>query len=146
MANGPAVLLVHGAWHSSRCWDKVRETFKSGGREVHAVNLPTVHAAGKASLGMDDDARAVRSAIEEIDGPVVVVAHSYGGVPATQGAAGLPNVVHVVYIAAFAFDQGESLLAAVGGVPPSWWNIEGDLVTAGVPGESPGAALLQRPA
>src|SRR5690349_6036941 len=137
MADGPAILLVHGAWHSSRCWDKVRAVLELRGRQVHAVNLPTVHAGNKASLDMYDDARAVRAAIEEIGGPVVVVAHSYGGVPATQGAAGLPTVVHIVYIAAFVLDQGESLLAAAGGVPPSWWNVKGDLATAGVPGEPP---------
>lgn len=137
MADGPAILLVHGAWHSSRCWDKVRAVLESRGRQVHAVNLPTVHAGNKASLDMYDDARAVRAAIEEIGGPVMVVAHSYGGVPVTQGAAGLPNVAHIVYIAAFVLDKGESLLAAAGGVPPSWWNVKGDLATAGVPGEPP---------
>jgi pimeloyl-ACP methyl ester carboxylesterase len=137
MADSPAILLVHGAWHSSACWDKVRAVLAARGREVHSVDLPTVHAAGKASLGLYDDARTVRAAIEAIDGPVVVVGHSYGGVPVTQGAAGLPRVVHIVYIAAFVLDLGESLLSGVGGVPPSWWNIHGDLATAGVPGQSP---------
>lgn len=137
MAGGPAILLVHGAWHSSPCWDKVRAILQARGREVRAVDLPTVHADDKASRDMYDDARAVRAAIEEIGGPVVVVAHSYGGVPVTQGAAGLPNVVHVVYVAAFVLDRGESLLAAAGGVPPSWWNVQGDLATPGVPGEPP---------
>ena len=42
-----------------------------------------------------------------------------------------------MYIAAFALDAGESLLAAAGGVPPSWWNVQGDLATPGVPGQEP---------
>jgi pimeloyl-ACP methyl ester carboxylesterase len=137
MSEDPAVLLVHGAWHSSSCWDKVGGILAARGRAVHVVDLPTVHADDKAALGMYDDARAVRTAIEQVGGPVVVVAHSYGGVPATQGAAGPPNVVHIVYIAAFVLDEGESLLTGLGGVPPSWWDVHGDLVTAGVPGERP---------
>ncbi|HEY1822118.1 MAG TPA: alpha/beta hydrolase [Trebonia sp.] len=96
-----------------------------------------MHADGNASLDMYDDARAVRAAIEAIAGPVVVVAHSYGGAPVTQVAAGLPNVVHIVYVAAFALDEGESMLSPAGGVPPSWWNVQGDFVTPGVPGEPP---------
>ena len=104
---------------------------------MHALDLPTVHAADKAALDMYDDARAVREAVEAIGGPVVVVAHSYGGVPTTQGAAGLPNVSRIVYISAFVLDKGESLLAGVGGVQPSWWNVQGALATAGVPGEPP---------
>ena len=137
MADRPAILLVHGAWHSSACWDKVRAVLEARGRTVRAVDLPTVHAADKASLGMYDDARAVRAAIDAIGGPVVVVGHSYGGVPTTQGAAGAANVVHIVYLSAFALDKGESLLAGTGGEPPSWWNVRGDLATAGVPGERP---------
>jgi pimeloyl-ACP methyl ester carboxylesterase len=69
--------------------------------------------------------------VDAIDGPVVVVAHSYGGVPTTQGLAGAANVAHIVYIAAFALDAGESLLGAVGGVPPTWWMVDGALTTAG---------------
>lgn len=137
MADRPAVLLVHGAWHNSGCWDKVRGILEARGRTVSTVDLPTVHDEGKAALGLYDDARAVRAAVESVGGPVVVVAHSYGGVPVTQGAAGLPGVVHIVYIAAFALDEGESLLGGVGGVPPSWWNVQGELATAGVPGQAP---------
>jgi pimeloyl-ACP methyl ester carboxylesterase len=137
MSDRPAIVLVHGAWHSSACWDKVRGILESRGRAVHALDLPTVHAADKAALDMYDDARAVREAVEAIGGPVVVVAHSYGGVPTTQGAAGLPNVSRIVYISAFVLDKGESLLAGVGGVQPSWWNVQGALATAGVPGEPP---------
>jgi pimeloyl-ACP methyl ester carboxylesterase len=74
----------------------------------------------------------VRAAIDAIDGEVVVVAHSYGGVPATQGA-GAGSVAHIVYIAAFVLDTGESLFAAVGGVKPDWWDVRDDgLAMAGI--------------
>ena len=131
----PTILLVHGAWHGAWCWDAVRSILESRGRTVHAIDLPTVHAPNKAELDMLDDARAVRTAVDAIAGPVVVVAHSYGGVPTTQGLAGSANVAHIVYIAAFALDAGESLLGAVGGVPPTWWMVDGALTTAGNPQE-----------
>jgi pimeloyl-ACP methyl ester carboxylesterase len=110
MSNDPTILLVHGAWHGAWCWDAVRTLLEAKGRTVVAIDLPTVDA---------------------VDGPVVVVAHSYGGVPTTQGLAGAANVAHIVYIAAFALDAGESLLGAVGGVAPTWWMVDGALTTAG---------------
>jgi pimeloyl-ACP methyl ester carboxylesterase len=131
MSNDPTILLVHGAWHGAWCWDAVRTRLEAKGRTVLAIDLPTVHAANKAELGMLDDAQAVRDAVDAVDGPVVVVAHSYGGVPTTQGLAGAANVAHIVYIAAFALDAGESLLGAVGGVAPTWWMVDGALTTAG---------------
>lgn len=131
MSETPAILLVHGAWHGAWCWDAVRDILESRGRTVHTIDLPTVHAPNKAELDLADDARAVRAAVDAIAGPVVVVAHSYGGVPTTQGLAGASNVAHIVYIAAFALDAGESLLGAVGGVPPTWWMVDGPLTTAG---------------
>lgn len=135
MSENPAVLLVHGAWHGSWCWDRVRPVLEASGRAVHVVDLPTVHAADKAELTLADDVRTVRDAVDAIDGPVVVVAHSYGGVPTTQALVGAANVTHIVYIAAFALDAGESLLGAVGGVAPSWWVVDGPLTTAGTAAE-----------
>ena len=135
MSETPAILLVHGAWHGAWCWEAVIPLLEAKGRTVHAIDLPTVHAPNKADLGLADDARAVRDAVDAIDGPVVVVAHSYGGVPVTQGLVGAANVVHLVYIAAFVLDAGESLLGSVGGVAPSWWVVDGALTTAGTADE-----------
>jgi pimeloyl-ACP methyl ester carboxylesterase len=137
MSNDPTILLVHGAWHGAWCWDAVRTLLEAKGRTVVAIDLPTVHAPNKAELDLADDAKAVRNAVDAIEGPVVVVAHSYGGVPTTQGLAGAANVAHIVYIAAFALDAGESLLGAVGGVPPTWWMVDGALTTAGNDAEPP---------
>jgi pimeloyl-ACP methyl ester carboxylesterase len=142
MSNDPTILLVHGAWHGAWCWDAVRTRLEAKGRTVLAIDLPTVHAPNKAELEMLDDAQAVRDAVDAIDGPVVVVAHSYGGVPTTQGLAGAANVAHIVYIAAFALDAGESLLGAVGGVPPTWWMVDGALTTAGNDAEPPQALFF----
>lgn len=137
MSDRPAILLVHGAWHGSWCWDRLVPLLTSAGRDVRTVDLPTVHAADKASRGLADDADAVRAAIAAVGGPVVVVAHSYGGAPASVASAGVADVEHLVYLTAFALDAGESLLGAVGGEPPSWWNVQGDLVTAGTADEPP---------
>lgn len=137
MSEKPAVLLVHGAWHGSWCWDALRPLLVDAGREVTTVDLPTVHAPDKAQLTLADDVRTVREAVDAIGGPVVVVAHSYGGVPTTQALADVDAVTHIVYIAAFALDAGESLLGAVGGVEPSWWVVDGALTTAGTAAEPP---------
>jgi hypothetical protein len=72
---------------------------------------------------MYSDAAAIKSAAAAIDGPLVVVAHSYGGIPATQALSGAGNVVRIVYLAAFQLDVGESLLSGIGGSPAPWWNI-----------------------
>ena len=126
----PTLLFVHGAWHGSWCWEQVRQTLHDRGWTTAAVDLPTVHAPDKAALGMAADADAVRAAIDAIDGDVVVVAHSYGGVPATQGA-GADSVTHIVYISAFVLDTGESLFSGVGGVQPDWWNVKDGVAAAG---------------
>jgi pimeloyl-ACP methyl ester carboxylesterase len=126
----PTLLFVHGAWHGSWCWEPVRQILHERGWTTVAIDLPTVHAAGKAALGMAADADAVRAAIDAIDGDVVVVAHSYGGVPTTQGA-GADNVAHIVFISAFVLDQGESLFAGVGGVQPDWWDVRDGIAAAG---------------
>lgn len=130
----PALLLVHGAWHGSWCWEPVRTLLADRGWRVETVDLPSVAPAADRP-GLHDDARAVRAALDAIDGPVVVVAHSYGGAPVSEGAAGAPNLAHLVYVTAFQLDEGESLLAAVGGQPPSWWKIDGDLFTPLTPHE-----------
>ena len=116
MAADRTVVLVHGAWHGAWCWDEVAERLRADGTPVVAVELPSVAAGGD----MHDDARAVRDAIAAVDGETVVVGHSYGGVVITEGAAGVDGVRHLVYLTAFMLDEGESLLAMVGGALPPW--------------------------
>jgi pimeloyl-ACP methyl ester carboxylesterase len=118
-------LLVHGAWHGAWCWDELAP--KLG--EVATVELPS---KGDERGDLSADAAAVQAAIDAIGGPVTVVAHSYGGIAATEGVAG---VEHIVYVAAFMLDVGESLLGVVGGVAPDWWDEDGELVRAQRPEE-----------
>jgi pimeloyl-ACP methyl ester carboxylesterase len=81
--------------------------------------------------------------VGRIDGPVVVVAHSYGGVAVSEGAAHSSNVQHIVYLAAFQLDCGVSVVDACGGLP-EWWNIHGDTVTPRRPREIFYADLTQK--
>jgi pimeloyl-ACP methyl ester carboxylesterase len=126
-ASRPALLLVHGAWLGAWTWDTVQAELTARGWQVHTVDLPSVADVGGPRFGLYDDAALVARRIQDIGRPVVVVAHSYGGTVATQAAAGLTNVRHIVYVCAFPLDVGESLFALTGNLP--WWQIDGDTVT-----------------
>lgn len=110
----PTVLMVHGAWHGSWCWDKPREALQAAGWSTRTVDLPS---AGR-DCGVHEDAQAVLDELGRIDGPVVIVAHSYGGIPVTQAAAEAADVVRIIYLAAYQLDAGESLLGFHGAPLP----------------------------
>jgi pimeloyl-ACP methyl ester carboxylesterase len=120
------VLLVHGAWHGAWCWQDVKEKLIRNGLAVETVDLPSANSQGGQPAGLHDDARVVRSALDSIEGNVIAVAHSYGGLPLSEGAAGAPNVAHLIYLAAFQLDIGESLWSSIGGQPTSWLQIRDD--------------------
>ena len=122
-------MLVSGAWHGSWCWEKLQRELAAANWGCTTVDLPSIAEKGSERYGLHDDAGVIRQAIDAIGGPVVIVAHSYGGAPVTEGAAGADNVRQIIYLTAFQLDEGESLLGAVGGQPPPWWRIEGDIVT-----------------
>jgi pimeloyl-ACP methyl ester carboxylesterase len=126
MAQDPTVVLVHGAWHGGWAWEAVATRLTDAGVDVVALDLPSSGPDPSTLTGLHEDAAAVRAAIDAIDGPVVVVAHSYGGAPVSEGAAGAANVTHLVYLTAFMLDEGESLLGLVGGQAPPWWIVAQD--------------------
>lgn len=120
MADSPSIVLVHGAWHGPWAWSKVAGPLRERGLDVHTVANPS-SGPDPSSLGdLYDDADNLRRTLEGLDGEVMVVAHSYGGIVATEGAAGAGNVAHLLYVTAFMLDEGESLLATVGGETPDW--------------------------
>src|ERR1700744_2978496 len=133
-ASRPVLLLVHGAWFGAWCWDLVSQELLSRGWEGQTVDLPSVAQLGDSRGGLLEDAQVVRQRASEIDGPVVIVAHSYGGAVGSQAAAGLPNVRHLVYLCAFQLDIGESVMDVIGELPV-WWNIEGGIATVRGPRE-----------
>src|ERR1700749_4952093 len=95
------VALVHGAFADSSSWNDVVEQLQAAGIAVQAISNPL--------RGIAADAAYVASAIRQIPGPVLAVGHSYGGAAITNAAPQAGNVVGLVYVAAFAPDEGETL-------------------------------------
>ena len=113
MPTKPNIVLVHGAWADGSSWSAVIERLQAGGYRVTAPQFPMT------ALG--DDVARLRQVLEFQDGPTIVVGHSYGGQIMTSLGTDAPNVVGLVYIAAFGLDEGESLgaLLAQGPVTPA---------------------------
>ena len=102
------VVLVHGRFVDGSGWQGVHDALTADGYRVAIVQNPT--------LSLQDDAAVTRRVIDDLDGPVVLVGHSYGGAVITE--AGLHDkVAALVYIAAFAPDKGESVNTLIGGFP-----------------------------
>ena len=95
----PTIVLVHGAWADSSGWNDSVKQLQNKGYEALAVATPLRSLRG--------DAAYLSSVLASIAGPIVLVGHSYGGMVLTNAATGNPNVKALVYIAAFAPDQGE---------------------------------------
>ena len=96
----PTVVLVHGGFADASFWAPVI-------RDLQASNLPVL-APANPLRGLADDAEYVASVVRQIDGPVLLVGHSYGGAVISVAGADAPNVVGLVYVAAFALDEGEA--------------------------------------
>ena len=109
----PNIVLVHGAWADGSCWSGVIEDLQAEGYSVTAPQFPLSSLA--------DDVARLRQVLALQDGPTIVAGHSYGGQIMTALGADAPNVVGLVYVAAFALDEGESLgaLLSQGPVPPA---------------------------
>lgn len=105
MAGKPNILLVHGAWGDGSHWRGVIPPLHAKGYKVTAVQNPLTSLA--------DDVERTRKLAEAQDGPTLLVGHSYGGAVIT-GAGHAANVVGLVYVAAFAPDEGDSLGALLG--------------------------------
>lgn len=115
----PSVLIVPGAWHKPGHFHMLVDELAD--LDVHTVALTSSGDEPAQLKDMYADADAIARAVDAIGRPVVVVAHSYGGLPTTQGLAGVRNVAHIVYLASFQLDVGDSLLSQnPGGVLMSW--------------------------
>ncbi len=104
------ILLVHGAWSDGSGWSKVIPLLQGDGYNVVAVQLPFT------SLG--EDTAVVHRALALMSGHVLLVGHSYGGAVITQAGTD-PTVEGLVYVAAYAPDQGESVLSLGASVAPT---------------------------
>lgn len=97
----PTVVLVHGAFADSSSWNGVIA-------ELRADGYPVISAANPLR-GVQNDGQYVANLINSIPGPVILVGHSYGGTVISVAAPGKPNVKALVFVAAFALDDGESV-------------------------------------
>jgi pimeloyl-ACP methyl ester carboxylesterase len=96
----PTIVLVHGAFAESASWDPVIDRLLDAGHPVTAVANPL--------RGVASDAACVSDHIRSIEGPIVLVAHSYGGAVITNVDAGAGEIVGLVYVNGFAPDAGEN--------------------------------------
>lgn len=113
MDGRPDIVLVHGAWADGSSWGGVIERLQADGFTVTAPQFPMSSLAA--------DVARLREVLRRQTGPTIVVGHSYGGQILTALGTGAPNVVGLVYIAAFGIDEGESLgaLLSQGPTPPA---------------------------
>src|ERR1700747_1673824 len=113
MSVRPNIVLVHGAWADGSSFGAVIERLQADGYHVTAPQFP--------ESSLNADVARLREVLARQDGPTIVVGHSYGGQIITALGSDAPNVVGLVYVAAFALDQGESLgaLLSQGPTPPA---------------------------
>ncbi|OBL02343.1 hypothetical protein A5646_18500 [Mycobacterium sp. 1245499.0] len=130
VSDQPTLAFVHGAFHRSWVWKAVLDQLARRGWRMKTVDLPSVAPEVEPRVGMHADAEVISEVLGRTNGPQIVVAHSYGAIPVTQIAHELPQVRHIIYVAAFQLEVGESLLGSVGGRIPSWFRVDGDSVTA----------------
>jgi pimeloyl-ACP methyl ester carboxylesterase len=104
------IVLVHGAFADGSGWKPVADILGKDGYTVSVVQEPLTSLA--------DDVAATKRVLEQQPGPTILVGHSYGGVVITE-AGNAPNVVGLVYIAAFIPDQGESAITLLSQAPPA---------------------------
>ena len=138
----PLVVLVHGAWHGAWCWAALQAELDRRAIPSLAVDLP---GHGASTLPLSDlygDAQHVADVVAVQARPVVLVGHSYGGAVITEAAAriaaaGNGPVQHLLYLCAFALDNGESIGALLGSLP----RVPVALNAAMRPGE-PGTSVL----
>jgi pimeloyl-ACP methyl ester carboxylesterase len=98
--NVPTVVLVHGGFADASYWAPVI-------RDLQSHDLPVL-APPNPLRGLAHDAEYIASFVNQIEGPVLLVGHSYGGAVISVAGASTPNAVGLVYVAAFALDEGES--------------------------------------
>ena len=113
-ADSPTVVLVHGAFADASSWNGVIERLQARGISVTAPANPL--------RGIAADSAYIAAVFEQIEGPVLAVGHSYGGAVITNAATDAKNVVGLVYVAAFAPDEGETLGAVEAGSKDSVLN------------------------
>ena len=105
----PTIVLIHGGFVDGSGWRGVYDRLRTQGHRVAVVQNPT--------QSLEGDVAATKQVLDAIDGPAVLVGHSYGGAVISE-AGNHENVTALVYIAAFAPDKGESVNTLIADPPP----------------------------
>jgi pimeloyl-ACP methyl ester carboxylesterase len=129
----PTVVLVHGAFADASSWTGVIQRLQARGIQVTAPANPL--------RGISHDSAYLASVLNQISGPVLAVGHSYGGAVISNAASWAKNVVGLVFVAAFAPDEGERLGEATGASKDSILNSA--LVPRQYPTETAGETAVE---
>lgn len=138
----PVFVVVPGAWHGPESFFPVTQFLVKHGYTVDTVSLASVGSSVPLS-GFEGDVSNATAAIKkhaDMGSDIVLVMHSYGGVPGSSACRGLlktdrkassriGGVVHLVYIAAFAIEEGVCLMDGLGGSPMPWWKFDDEKVS-----------------
>ncbi|KAK1451938.1 hypothetical protein CMEL01_06512 [Colletotrichum melonis] len=137
MSSKPVIVLTPGAWHSPEHFRDLRDELHTRGWETRGVRHHSV-GSEPPNKGLYDDAAATAAVLQELaeqGRQIVLVAHSYGGLAAAEGAKGFGikqraaegkpgGVITLMYLAAFVGQKGQSILSMTGNVYPPWTRIE----------------------
>jgi pimeloyl-ACP methyl ester carboxylesterase len=110
------VILVHGAYHASWCWQFLVAELSQRGVSALTIDMPGRDGVHLASGSLAEGAARLRSAIAQVDGPVLVCGHSFGGMVVTEGVPAEADVTEVVYLAALVPAAGQSAGEAAPGM------------------------------
>jgi pimeloyl-ACP methyl ester carboxylesterase len=151
MASGTTILFIPGAWHKPQCFSKVTRRLEADGFNTVLVHLPSVGPTG-SDADFSRDVWEVRKQIEiaaSTGQRVVVVMHSYGGLPGCEAIRGLDwdsrklqnqpgGVVHLFFCCSFIVPAGKSLISSFGGDDLPWFQVSDDrsIVTPATPRET----------
>ncbi|KAL4866724.1 hypothetical protein BDV12DRAFT_210338 [Aspergillus spectabilis] len=129
ITNPPTIVLIHGGWHTPPLYDKFTSRLKAAGYEVHVPRLVTMNGSRPPNADLYTDTALIRGYVESIADAgrkIIVLMHSYGGQVGSNALAGLGletrqkemgtttgGVTRLVYIAAFALDEGEAMMDMV---------------------------------
>lgn len=135
----PTVLFVHGAWHTNEAFGAVQTLLSKAGYGIKNLQLASSTPNGPYDADIADDIAVIQNALTDIlstnrDSEIIVVMHSYGGIPGSAAAKGFwrkqreeegkkGGIVHLVYLASLALPEGVSLKMASGGEPSPWTTV-----------------------
>lgn len=116
-------ILVHGAWLGGWCWEKLRPLLEAEGNTILAPDMPG-HGEDKSPIkdqNLETYARAIEALVAPLNGPVILVGHSFGGMITSQAACYIPDKIKkLVYISAFLPRDGQSCVGITKSVRPTF--------------------------